>query len=154
MKKATELLGESLFFAALLCVIGQLHTLAFGAVHCCSCGVWPEKPMTIQGCFWAGFSEEAVYRLAAIPGLIAIGRFIKISTDWSKVMAVVTAAIWFSWAHHQYGDPFTWCRFLFRIEAGVLFGILFLRRGFWTAMWTHSFYDVLIVSIRWLDSSQ
>jgi hypothetical protein len=56
----------------------------------------------------------------------------------------------FSAVHHlgPLGDPLAVWIFVFRMLAGVLFGLLFWFRGFAVAVYTHAIYDVIVLVFR------
>lgn len=97
--------------------------------------------------FGAGFHEELVFRLGAIAG---VGRR-WLGDGWRRhlgavMVLVVAAAALFSAAHHLI-EPFQAGVFVFRAAMGLLFGVLFLLRGFAVAAWTHALYDIWVLAM-------
>lgn len=95
----------------------------------------------------AGLHEELVFRLIGLAGL---GRA-WIGPQWrqpSRRLAVLllATAVLFSAVHHIV-EPFSLQAFVFRTFAGLLFGLLFLLRGFAVAAWTHALYDVWVIVV-------
>jgi hypothetical protein len=93
----------------------------------------------------AGLHEELLFRLA---GMGAIGR-LWLGANWRtpslQLLALMLGtALVFSAAHHIV-EPFAIVPFVFRTIAGLLFGTLFLLRGFAVAAWTHALYDVWVI---------
>lgn len=93
----------------------------------------------------AGLHEELVFRLGLVGGL---GR-LWLGPTWRQGSARLVAlllgtAVLFSLAHHVV-EPFALVPFVFRSVAGLLFGGLFLLRGFAVAAWTHALYDVWVI---------
>jgi len=101
----------------------------------------------------AGVYEELLFRLILLSAVAWLFRWGGGEPRASKITAVVVTSLLFSAAHYQLftnlGDPvelgsFTfWNSFLFRIEAGLFFSVLFLKRGFGIAAGSHAIYDIL-----------
>lgn len=94
----------------------------------------------------AGIYEEAVFRLVLFTALIAVLRFLDLSSSASGVVAAVTSAVIFSAAHHvgPYGQAYSNYLFLFRVLAGLYFAVLYQSRGFGIAVGTHACYNVMV----------
>ena len=97
--------------------------------------------------FGAGFHEELVFRLSGIAGL---GRRFG-GESWRRRPGVLltvwlVSSVVFSAAHHLV-EPWSLSAFVFRGAMGLLFGGLFLLRGFATAAWTHALYDIWVLVI-------
>jgi hypothetical protein len=95
----------------------------------------------------AGLHEELVFRLC---GLAGIGR-LWLGGQWRLPslrlgMLLLGTAVLFSAVHHIV-EPFTVQAFVFRTFAGLLFGALFLLRGFAVAAWTHALYDIWVIVV-------
>lgn len=93
----------------------------------------------------AGLHEELVFRLG---GMGLIGR-LWLGAKWrvpslQLLGLMVGTALVFSAAHHIV-EPFAIVPFVFRTIAGMLFGTLFMLRGFAVAAWTHALYDVWVI---------
>ena len=98
----------------------------------------------------AGIYEELLFRLLLLSGTIAFCRKIgadHVSATW---LGVMSSSLLFAAAHYalffQVGFSFTWYSFVFRMAAGVLLSILFLRRGFGIAVGAHCVYDILVAT--------
>jgi membrane protease YdiL (CAAX protease family) len=66
------------------------------------------------------------------------------------VLAFAISSLLFSAAHyHPFGseDWEVWS-FAYRAVAGVLFGILFVTRGFAVAAYTHALYDIHVLLLH------
>jgi membrane protease YdiL (CAAX protease family) len=99
----------------------------------------------------AGVYEETVFRLGLMSVLaLALEKLVKVVRWLALLIALLLSATVFSAMHHlpPYGDPLTLSPFVFRILAGVFFGLLFWRRGFAVAVYTHAFYDVFVLVVR------
>ena len=94
----------------------------------------------------AGIYEEAVFRLALIPLLFAVSRFLLLPGFLASTLAITGSSLLFSVAHHigVPGESFTWYAFVFRWIAGVYFSWVFVARGFGIAVGTHVAYDCLV----------
>lgn len=92
----------------------------------------------------AGIYEEAVFRWLGIGGLKHLGIHLGMAKKLAMVVALLASAALFSFAHHigPASDPLRLGIFTYRFLAGVLFGLLFLFRGFPVAVYTHALYDV------------
>ncbi len=86
----------------------------------------------------AGIWEELIFRL----GLISVKSF-------SLFLSLILSGSIFSIFHYigAYGDIFTWHTFILRTFAGVFLGAVFLFRGLGISVYTHIFYDMVLVSI-------
>jgi len=99
----------------------------------------------------AGVYEETVFRLGIMAGAAAVRAQVLGLGRWVAVtLALAVSALLFSAMHHipPYGDPFTVGVFLFRVLAGVFFGLLFWFRGFAVAVYTHALYDLYVLVVR------
>lgn len=99
----------------------------------------------------AGVYEETVFRLGIMTGLVVLlekvaglRRFIAVT------LALLVSAVLFSAMHHipPYGDPLHLGVFLFRVLAGIFFGLIFWYRGFAVAVYTHALYDIYVLLVR------
>lgn len=98
----------------------------------------------------AGLHEEFVFRVALFGGLLAgLTRWTSLSKLVMLVIALGVSGAVFSASHHipPHGEVFTFFAFIYRLLAGVLFGLIYLHRGFSTAVYTHFLYDVLVLGI-------
>ncbi len=101
----------------------------------------------------AGYWEELVFRLILVGGsLFFAAKILKRQGKNSKWLvliggaAVVASALLFSLVHHSGAQdlPIAY-EFWYRVVAGVIFGAIFLARGFASAAYTHFMYDVLVM---------
>lgn len=98
----------------------------------------------------AGLHEELVFRVILFGGLAAaLDRWTSLSRLIILAVALGVSGAVFSISHHipPHGEAFTLFAFVYRLLAGVLFGIIYFKRGFSTAVYTHFFYDVLVLGI-------
>ncbi|HEY0705506.1 MAG TPA: CPBP family intramembrane glutamic endopeptidase [Polyangia bacterium] len=99
----------------------------------------------------AGVYEEIVFRLGLLGGLAA---FFNKLLRWQRFLAMGAAlllsSIAFSAVHHlpPLGDPLDLQVFVFRVLAGIFFGLLFWFRGLAVAVYTHAFYDLYVLLLR------
>ena len=99
----------------------------------------------------AGIYEELLFRLMLLPVVCGLVRLTGLQKNWSIFLGVIVTSLLFSAAHYkvfgEYGEPFQWYSFTFRVFAGLFFGLLFLFRGFGVAVGAHAFYDVFVVMV-------
>ena len=96
----------------------------------------------------AGFHEELVFRAGLIAGVARL----RFGSGWRErrlgvAVLLLGSAVVFAWAHHLV-EPFAIGAFVFRTVMGMVFGGLFLARGFAVAAWTHTLYDIWVLTMR------
>jgi len=138
---------ESVVYALLLAPLSlflmggkfQLTGLApnfdqFGAKLVASCG--------------AGLYEELLFRALLLGALYVLTKELAgLKALTAGVIALLLSGVIFSAAHFLApGEPVELGAFLFRLIAGILLGIIFLTRGFGIAAWTHTLYDIIVLS--------
>jgi len=99
----------------------------------------------------AGVYEETVFRLGLLGGLaVVLERVVRVARWAALIGALLLSSVVFSAMHHlpPYGDPIALGPFVFRVLAGIFFGLLFWRRGFAVAVYTHAFYDIFVLVVR------
>ena len=99
----------------------------------------------------AGVYEETVFRLGLLGGLVALfERVMGMRRFIAVVGGLLLSSAAFSAVHHlgPLGDPLALWIFVFRMLAGMLFGLLFWFRGFAVAVYTHAIYDVIVLVFR------
>jgi hypothetical protein len=99
----------------------------------------------------AGVYEETVFRLGLFGGLVALfERLLGMRRLIAVVLGLALSSAAFSAVHHlgPLGDPLAVWIFVFRMLAGVLFGLLFWFRGFAVAVYTHTIYDIIVLVFR------
>ena len=99
----------------------------------------------------AGVYEETVFRLGLLSGLVfALEKLARLARWAALLGAFLLSSAVFSAMHHlpPYGDPVALGPFVFRVLAGLFFSLLFWRRGFAVAVYTHAFYDIFVLVIR------
>lgn len=99
----------------------------------------------------AGVYEEIVFRLGLLGGLAALfGRVLSWQRFVAAGAALLLSSVAFSAVHHlpPLGDPLDLQVFVFRVLAGVFFGLLFWFRGLAVAVYTHAFYDLYVLLLR------
>ena len=108
----------------------------------------------------AGVYEETVFRLGLLGGLVFVfeklipffvfEKLVRMARSAALLGAFLLSSVVFAAMHHlpPYGDPIALGPFVFRVLAGLFFGLLFWRRGFAVAVYTHAFYDIFVLVIR------
>lgn len=99
----------------------------------------------------AGVYEETVFRLGILTGLVVLFERVLGLRRWiAFVIALLLSAVLFSAMHHipPYGDPLHAGIFIFRVLAGLCFGLLFWYRGFAIAVYTHALYDLYVFLLK------
>jgi hypothetical protein len=101
----------------------------------------------------AGFYEELFFRvgLFALLGHVAELAVVSSPSLWKRVIfwlgwALLTSMLFSGWHHvGELGEPFSLAAFVFRWVSGLVFTLIFATRGFATAVWTHTLYDVWVL---------
>jgi membrane protease YdiL (CAAX protease family) len=98
------------------------------------------------GFLGAGIYEEVLFRLVLFSALLWLLRSADVPGLLAFLLAAVTGAAVFSYAHHlgPFGEPYNGYVFLFRTLAGLYFTLIFQTRGFGIAVGAHALYDVLV----------
>jgi len=98
----------------------------------------------------AGIWEEFLFRF----GLIGISlsfftKFVGYSGIFVALIAILFSAVSFSLFHYlgPFGDIFTYKSFHLRTLAGLFLGSIYIFRGLGITVYTHIFYDIIIISM-------
>lgn len=142
------MLAESLLFAFLLIVLGQLQDFVFQnwiGPETLSINVEAVAARTISF-IGAGIYEEVMFRLCLLPICYGFFRMTQISVRWSAMLAIISTSLAFSLAHYvgPAPDTFAFYSFSFRALAGTFFAALFWLRGFGITVGCHAAYDLLV----------
>jgi membrane protease YdiL (CAAX protease family) len=98
----------------------------------------------------AGIYEEMVFRLVALTLLhLLLIDVLRVNKTWSYLLMVLISSLAFAFYHYLGTESFAWRSLVFRTVAGVYFAGLFLVRGFGVTAFSHSCYDILVISLRW-----
>jgi membrane protease YdiL (CAAX protease family) len=142
------MLAESLLFAFLLVVFGQLQDYGFRHLpQVVFASISPQRTAALAVLFvGAGIYEETLFRLCLLPTCRAFFRWGRLSAGWSTTLAVLATSLAFSLAHYvgPAGEPFRLFTFAFRAVAGLYFAILFVLRGFGVTVGAHAGYDLIV----------
>jgi hypothetical protein len=98
----------------------------------------------------AGVWEELLFRFGLLSLLILFfKKILNYSIFFSQFMSIFISGVIFSLFHYIgiFGDVFTWYSFSLRSIAGFFLGSIFLFRGLGISVYTHIFYDMILVSI-------
>lgn len=96
----------------------------------------------------AGLHEEFVFRAGLMAGLaLLLEQRIARRAAWT--VALVVSSLVFAGVHHlgPAGEEFTVVAFVYRMLAGAYFGVIYQLRGFAVAAWTHSLYDLYVLTV-------
>ena len=97
----------------------------------------------------AGVYEEFLFRVVLITLFALIfTKVVGLKRITSLGFAVIISSLIFSGFHYVgiFGEPFLMQTFVFRFIGGLILSILYVVRGFGITAYTHSFYDLLIVT--------
>ena len=97
----------------------------------------------------AGIYEELVFRVFLITIIsIIVGFIFQWSSFLSNWLAIFISAGLFSSFHFigEFGDWFSFNVFMIRFFAGIVLGSLYFIRGFGITAWTHSIYDLIVLT--------
>lgn len=139
------MLAESVLWNLLLVAMSYLTVRAVPA----SAGLGGEDGILAQlaqAC-GAGIYEEFAFRLIVISLiLLLMVDLLKLPRGRSVVVAIVLSAIAFGVCHFLgSGTPFHWSRFIFLVTGGLLWGGLYVFRGFGIAAGGHMVWDIYCV---------
>ncbi|MCC5925816.1 MAG: CPBP family intramembrane metalloprotease [Bacteroidetes bacterium] len=97
----------------------------------------------------AGLYEELVFRVLLVGALLYILRWTKMKPGLINASAMIIAALIFSSVHYMgnMADTFTLASFTFRFLFGLALNGVLIYRGFGIAAWTHSIYDIMVVTL-------
>lgn len=95
----------------------------------------------------AGLYEELFFRVILVSVLFYFFNKIFESKNSSYGWSVVVAALIFSGVHYvgEFGDMWSLTSFLFRFMFGLGLNLIYVKRGFGCAAWTHALYDIIVV---------
>jgi len=95
----------------------------------------------------AGIYEELLFRFVLVSVLaLVFSKVLKTKPIYHNSLAVVLAAVIFSLYHYWNNtEVLTTDSFLFRFYAGCILGALYVVRGIGVSVYTHSFYDLLLL---------
>jgi len=97
----------------------------------------------------AGIYEELVFRLAALTLLnILLIDVLRLPKKPAYLGMVLLSSLAFAFYHYLGNETFTWRSLVFRTLAGIYFAALFLLRGFGVTAFSHSCYDIYVISLR------
>lgn len=152
--------AESLMFAMLLVLLGQLSSLMF-PLNVSTHAAAPDVARVISF-LGAGIYEEMLFRLTLLPLTFVMLRAVLIPRGIAMAGTVLISSWLFATAHYVGStalfspqelhsatltvvhSPELWFSYTFRLLAGILFSILFWFRGFGIAVGCHILYDVIV----------
>ena len=97
----------------------------------------------------AGIYEEILFRVVLI---FCFNYIISLVFQWKSysknILSVFLSSIFFSLFHFigEFGDYYSFDIFMVRFLAGIYLGILYCSRGFGITAWTHSLYDLIVLT--------
>lgn len=160
------MLAESLLFAMVLVLIGQGLHFALERAPTLLAVPLPAEPAPRSaaralGYLGAGIYEEVMFRLMLLPLCLAV-LLVCLPRRSAAVAAVCLTGVVFAAAHYVepagegwgaavpaalekvVSGPSLRFSFVFRTVAGIIFGTLFLWRGFGVTVGAHALYDLLV----------
>ncbi len=160
LETLSGMFAESLMFAMMLVVVGQITALAFPLEVSTELSVTPlSRAVSFLG---AGIYEEMLFRLAMLPLIFIVLRTVRLPRRLAIISSILISSWLFATAHYV-GSPALfspqelmramttvcesrelWFSYTFRFVAGVLFSILFWVRGFGIAVGCHILYDLFV----------
>lgn len=144
------MLSESVLFALVLIIFGQLQNITFQQYYATSFppsaalgSLGLGKAVSYVG---AGVYEEVLFRLWMLPLFYGICRMLFRSRNWAAATAILITSVSFSLAHYlgPTAESFSMITFTFRAGAGCFFAVLFMLRGFGITVGCHAAYDLLV----------
>jgi membrane protease YdiL (CAAX protease family) len=157
------MLFESVLFACVLAVVGQLQDYAYrhwdvGNWHSANwnaaresggiiAAIVPDRaPLLAVVYVGAGIYEEVLFRLCLLPVCYGVFRAGRLGHGWSTGLAIIATSLAFSLAHYvgPAGEAFQLFSFGFRTLAGLFFAALFVLRGFGITVGAHAAYDLIV----------
>jgi len=95
----------------------------------------------------AGIYEELLFRVLLLSGILFfLTRILRIDIAPASLIATIISALAFA-SFHYLGpgkEDIDFYSFMFRLLAGLVFGVLYVFRGFGIAAYTHTFYDLYL----------
>ena len=97
----------------------------------------------------AGIYEEILFRVILI---FLFNYLFALVFQWNNYLkiglSIISASVFFSLFHFigEFGDYFSFNIFMIRFLAGIVLGILYCLRGFGITAWTHSLYDLIVLT--------
>ena len=97
----------------------------------------------------AGIYEEMLFRVVLI---FLFNYIFALVFKWNNYLklgiSIVFASVFFSLFHFigEFSDYFSFNIFMIRFLAGIALGILYYFRGFGITAWTHSLYDLIVLT--------
>jgi hypothetical protein len=109
-----------------------------------------ERTRVVVMSLGAGVHEELVFRLGLMGGGAAALMLVGLGRAVSVTAALAVSALLFSAAHHAgpMGEAFDTSVFVYRLLAGVVFGLIFYFRSLAHAVYTHFLYDLYVLLLR------
>jgi len=142
------MLAESLLFAFVLVVVGQLTDTLSRQIGIELAITASQRAIATRtlGFVGAGIYEEVLFRLLMLPAAYGLFRLAQLKKTGALLLAAVTTSLLFSVAHYvgPGGDLFSPFSFTFRAMAGFFFAGLFVLRGFGITVGAHAAYDLLV----------
>ena len=140
------MLAESLLFAFLLVVVGQMTDFVFQNLGPTTLALRSEPVSQAITFVGAGIYGEVLFRLCLLPVCFYLFRLTGTSNAWACVLAVLSSSLTFSLAHYigPAADEMKLFSFTFRTLAGIFFATLFFVRGFGVTVGCHAAYDLLV----------
>lgn len=148
METLAGMFAESLLFAFVLVVVGQLTDFLFRQAAAVTSLSISQQAETLRVIMFlgAGVYEEFLFRLCLLPVCYGLFRLLRLEAKWSAGLAILATSLMFSLAHYvgPAAETMVLFTFTFRALAGAYFAALFVTRGFGITVGCHATYDLIV----------
>ena len=102
-----------------------------------------EIPKMFSEAAGAGFFEELLFRVLLLGGIVSLMKKYFPKIRWTEAIGILTVSLLFTAWHYTgwfglLADEFHYSTFLYRFLFSVVYGVIYLKRGYASAAWTHT----------------
>lgn len=146
---AIRTLKEALFVAAPTVLIASL--ISFGRFPPPAFTEYEsllEIPKMFSQAAGAGFFEELLFRVLLLGSIVSFVKKYFPNTRWTEPVCVLMISLLFTVWHYTgwfglIADEFYYSTFLYRFLFSVVYGVVYLKRGYANAAWTHTMANMI-----------